>query len=108
MESNEKSVAKDKPIENEMLITDPTTVPILFHDKKQMILKLLIEKEMTIIDLKKETRLNPGTIKRHLNDLIDKNLVIQSSTAKSEYGIMMKYYRATASQFIFKLIWPSK
>ena len=108
MESNEKSVEKDKPIENEMLITDPTTVPILFHDKKQMILKLLIEKEMTIIDLKNSTKMNPGTIKRHLNDLIEKNLVIQLRTAKSEHGIMMKYYRATANQFIVKLIWPNK
>ncbi|NVM01988.1 MAG: winged helix-turn-helix transcriptional regulator [Candidatus Helarchaeota archaeon] len=108
MESNEKSVVKDKQIENEMLITDPSTVPVLFHEKKQMILKLLIDKEMTIIDLKNETKMNPGTIKRHLENLIEKNLVIQSRTAKSEHGITMKYYRATANQFNVKLLWPIK
>ena len=108
IESNENSEAKDKPIDDEMLITDPATVPVLFHEKKQMILKLLINEEMTIIDLKKETNMNPGTIKRHLEDLIEKNLVIQSRTAKSEHGIMMKYYRATANQFIVKILWPIK
>ena len=30
---------------------------------------------MTIINLKKVTDMNPGTIKRHLDDLILKNLI---------------------------------
>ena len=89
---------------------DPELLQIFAHEKNQMILSLLIEKEMTIIDMKNETKLNPGTIKRHLNKLIEKNLIIQSRTETNKYGIKMKFYRATAKQFEIniKFRWPEK
>lgn len=106
MEENDISQDKEEQILNEKEITDPNTVPILFHEKKQMILKLLIEKEMTIIDLKNSIKMNPGTIKRHLEDLMEKNLVNQSRIKINKFGITMKYYRATAKHFIIKIEWP--
>ncbi len=95
-------------IDTEKIITDPTAVPILFHDKKQLLLKLLIEKEMTIIDLKNSTKLNPGTIKRHLTDLVEKGLAKQTRIEINTYGVRMKFYRATAIQFIVNLKWPGE
>ncbi|MFX0066571.1 MAG: winged helix-turn-helix domain-containing protein [Candidatus Hermodarchaeota archaeon] len=92
----------------EKLITDPDAVPILFHPQKQKILKFLLEKEMTIIDLKKATNMNPGTIKRHLTDLVKKGLAKQARTEINKYSITMKYYRATAQQFIVMIKWPKK
>ena len=101
-----ESSIKKGVIENEKEVVDPDTIPVLFHEKKQEILKLLIQKEMTIIDLKKTTKMNPGTIKRHLNDLIDKSLVFQSRIEINKYGIKMKFYRATAKKYSIHISWP--
>ncbi|MFX0171845.1 MAG: ArsR family transcriptional regulator [Candidatus Hodarchaeota archaeon] len=89
------------------VISDPSAVPILFHKKKQIILNLLLEKELTIMDLKEETNLNPGTIKRYLDDLVSKNLAFLTRKVQNEYGFFLKYYRATAKSFIVHLEWPS-
>lgn len=103
---------KPKELENEVEIpevkrlTDPTVIPVLFHEKKQMILELLREKEMNIMELKHKTNLNPGTIKRHIDDLVSKELACISQQVKNKYGIVLKYYRATARSFIIHIEWP--
>ena len=91
-------------------ISDPEILQILAHEKNQLLLNLLIEQEMTIIDMKNETNLNPGTIKRHLNKLIEKGLIFQSRIETNKYGIRMKFYRATAEQFEISIVyrWPDK
>ncbi|MCY3410701.1 MAG: winged helix-turn-helix transcriptional regulator [Candidatus Heimdallarchaeota archaeon] len=90
------------------VISDYEAVSHLYHQKKQLILKLLIEKEMNIISIKKATGMNPGTIKRHLDDLIKKNLVALSSTKDNNYGQKEKYYRATGKEFSIEVNfkWP--
>jgi len=103
---NTSTFKNDETIKLEKKITDPNAVPILFHEKKQLILKLLIEKEMTIIDIKNAIKMNPGTIKRHIKDLVENKLVKQSRIETNKYGIKMKYYRATAKRFIFNIEWP--
>jgi transcriptional antiterminator len=89
------------------VISDPSAVPVLFHKKKQIILNLLLEKEMTIMELKQETNLNPGTIKRYLDDLVSKDLAFLTRKVQNEYGFFLKYYRATAKSFIVHIEWPS-
>lgn len=95
-------------IKDIITISNPSAVPIVFHEKKGAILKLLIEKEMTIIDLKHVTGMNPGTIKRHLNDLLEYGLIQISRTQISEHSIVMKYYRAVAKEIEFDIKWASK
>lgn len=87
-------------------ISDPSVVPVLFHKKKQKILNLLIGKELNIMELKQETNLNPGTIKRYLDDLVSKDLVFLTRKVQNEYGFFLKYYRATAQSFIIHIEWP--
>lgn len=87
-------------------IHDPIVVPIIFHEKKQMILELLIETDHTIMELKKKTSINPGTIKRHLDDLVETGLVCQTYNIKNEYGFTLKYYRAVAKKFHIVLDFP--
>lgn len=89
------------------VINDPSVVPVLFHKQKQLILKLLISKELNIMELKQETNLNPGTIKRYLDDLISKKLIFLARKVQNEYGFFLKYYRATAKSFIIHIEWPS-
>jgi predicted transcriptional regulator len=97
---------KISKIDEESLISDPSAVAVLFHDKKQEILKLLINQDLNIREIENKTGLNPGTIKRHLDDLLEKKLVFQSQTIKNEYGFTLKYYRAVAKKFIVNLEWP--
>ena len=88
------------------VISDPSVVSVLFHEKKQAILNLLLKKELNIMELKKETKLNPGTIKRYLDDLVSKDLAILTRKVQNEYGFFLKYYRATAKSFIIHIEWP--
>ncbi|MHA1990893.1 MAG: winged helix-turn-helix domain-containing protein [Candidatus Hodarchaeales archaeon] len=97
---------KVSKINEEIIISDPSAVSVLFHDKKQEILKLLIKNDLNIREIENKTGLNPGTIKRHLDDLFEKKLVFQSQTIKNEYGFTLKYYRAVAKKFIVNLEWP--
>jgi hypothetical protein len=107
MVANKDTKESDNPkIQEEITISNPLAIPILFHEKKGMILKLLIEKEMTIIDLKLETGLNPGTIKRHIDDLLQYDLVFISRTQISEQSVVMKFYRAKAKKYNFDIKWP--
>ena len=106
---SQKDKRKEEKLQprEEITLTDPSAVAIVFHEKKGQILKLLIKKEMTIIDLKHATGMNPGTVKRHLDDLLQHDLILISKEQLSEYSIMMKFYRAVAKKFLFKIEWPA-
>ncbi|MFW9924266.1 MAG: ArsR family transcriptional regulator [Candidatus Thorarchaeota archaeon] len=107
MSINEKSGKNvEQSIKDEIQLTNPEAIPIIFHPKKEEILKLLISKEMTIIDISHATGMNPGTVKRHLDDLLQYDLVFISREKINEFGIMMKYYRASAKSFKFNIKWP--
>ncbi len=95
--------------ENEVLndIDDPK-IGIIIHKQKRLLLKALIENELNIKQLEDLTKINPGTIKRHLDDLIENKLVIQTQTIKNEYGFVLKYYRAVSKKFVVNLEWPSE
>jgi DNA-binding transcriptional ArsR family regulator len=94
------------PLLEELIVSDPGVVPILFHEQKQMILKLLVTQEMTIIDIKKQTNLNPGTIKRHLDDLLEFGLISATREEIGPNSILMRFYRAKARSFLVKIRWP--
>ena len=93
-------------IDGEKEIADAKILPVLFHEKKQILLKILIDQEMNIIDLKNITGLNPGTIKRHLTDLLENELIRIVRTEINTFGVTMKFYRATARQFVVNIRWP--
>ncbi len=89
-------------------LTDFRAIPLLFHDKKEKLLKLLIDNKMNIIGIAKELKMNPGTVRRHLDDLISMDLVELIETVKNEYGQKEKYYRASAKRFkvLIDFVWP--
>ena len=92
---------KDIPLEK--VIEDFETIPFFLHKQRSLLLKLLIKNEHTIIDLKELTKLNPGTIRRHLDELIEKNLIVLVRTEKTNFGQKMKYYRASAKKFLVRI-----
>lgn len=94
-----ESPAPTQIIQESLTVTDSELALTILHGKKKMILSLLLNKSMTIQDIKKETGLNPGTVKRHLLDLMDNNLIIMDKVELSEkYNIRMKYYRAKSKK----------
>ena len=95
-------------IPKEKIIEDFESIPYLLHKQKSTLLKLLMNKEMTIIDLKGKTKINPGTIRRYLDDFIEKDLVYLVRTEKTNFGQKMKFYRATAKKFLVRINfdWP--
>ncbi len=105
--SDNKPVNPSPPLDEKVIAT-PAVVPVLFHAEKQQILGMLILSEYTIQELSTALKLNPGTVKRHITDLMENNLVVQTRTDVNEYGIKLKYYRATARRFVVNLAWPEK
>lgn len=103
----ETNEIKDERIKTEVNIDDYSVVSVLFHDKQKEILRLLIEEELTIIEISKRLDgLNPGTVKRHLMKLEEAHLIFISREEKNEFGINMKYYRSVAKKFNVHLYFP--
>lgn len=90
----------------EKIIEDLEAISLIKHDKKRLLLELLLVQEKTIMDLSNETGWNPGTVKRHLQDLEENGLIVYSKEEINEFNIKLKYYRTTAKQFKFQYIWP--
>lgn len=89
-----------------LIIKESAQVSQIMHEKKQLILLEIFRIPLTIQDLKIKTGMNPGTIKRHLDDLMAHNLVYVQRTERNEYNILMKYYRAQAKKFIINICLP--
>lgn len=106
LSSKKKEEQEQKEIKDLILVTDPSLVLVILHEKKRQILNILLNEEMNIQDLKKATGLNPGTVKRHLDDLIKNNLVFISSIKINDYNIKMKYYRALAKKIKISITLP--
>jgi len=91
-------------IRDSIIITDPEIARVLLHEDKKKIVSLLIKnREMTIQQLSIDTQINPGTIKRYIDDLQLHNIVFLSKTTRSEYNIKMKYYCAIAKKFLINI-----
>jgi len=93
------NTSEKQEIQDELIITDSSLVLIVLHDKKKLILEHLLENEMTIQDLSQAIGLNPGTIKRHLKNLLENKLIFSPRHTFNDYNIKMTYYRAVAKSF---------
>ncbi|MHA1518840.1 MAG: winged helix-turn-helix domain-containing protein [Promethearchaeota archaeon] len=80
-------------------ITVPSLIMQVMHEKKQLILKEIFKEGRTIQELKNLTKMNPGTVKRHLDELMKHKLVFVEREDRNAYNILMKYYRTTAKHF---------
>lgn len=67
---------------------------ILSNESSRSILTLLIEKEMTLMQIAKQTSLNPTLVIHHLKKLLQSDVVTITKTAVNKKGRPMKFYRA--------------
>lgn len=80
-------------------LTDPGIILIVLHDKRMKLLKMILEQPMTIQDLRKATKINPGTVKRHIEELMEYGLVFIEKVEFNDYNVKMNFYRAIAKNF---------
>ena len=93
-------------IADEKRIHDPELALKIMHGEKMQLLHHLVKEAYNIQELKNLTNMNPGTIKRHLDDLCKAKLVFIQRETKNDYNIRMKFYRARAKKFIIEFTVP--
>ena len=94
-------------VQKEVLkVNNPKTILMINNPKKRVTLELLMNQEKTIMQLSRETGWNPGTVKRHISDLNDGELVMISRIEFNKHNTKSVYYRASAKKFIFAYVWP--
>ncbi len=85
-------------VRERLIVTDPKVIRVILHEQKLQILNILLHEMKNIQELKNLTQINPGTIKRNLDELMEYGLIFIAAIKKSDYNITMKYYRATANR----------
>ncbi len=85
-------------VRDKMVVTDPKVIRVILHEQKLQILQILLHEMKNIQELRELTQINPGTIKRNLDELMEYGLIFIAAIKKSDYNITMKYYRATANR----------
>ena len=96
-DSNPSSLNPNGP-RDKLVLTDPKVIRVVLQEQRLQILNLLLYDMKNIQELRDITHINPGTIKRNLDELMEYGLVYIAAIKKSDYNITMKYYRATARQ----------
>lgn len=97
-------------IRDVIVMTDPNAAMVLFSKKSpaiHLILDSLVHEEKTIYGLKVSLHLNPGGIKRHIDELLAHGFITQVRETRNDLGMTLKYYRATAKRFEFRFEWNS-
>ena len=106
MSQENNSSSSEFILKDEMIVTDVDAISLFKSGGKQDILRVLMENEMNIHDLKNALKMNPGTIKRHLDQLLEFKLIVQTREDENSWGVRMKYYRTVARKFIINFHWP--
>lgn len=106
MNASDKNINSGFIIKDEIILSDPEIITIFKSEGKQEILRILITQEMNLHDLRKKLEMNPGTVKRHLDQLLEYKLIEQTREDTNSWGVKMKYYRSVAKRFIIHYSWP--
>ncbi len=91
-----------------MIINQPKVMKLFDHARMNEILGLLRVGDHTIMDLKEKLDLNPGSVKRYIDQLLHAGLIRPSKVEMNKFHIKLKYYRITALEFEIRWRWPSE
>jgi DNA-binding transcriptional ArsR family regulator len=93
-----KNVPNDK-IQDIMVVENLQDIRLIFSKKHNMILKLVMEKEMSISDIARALNINPGSVHYHLKEL-EKRGFVKQVREEIKGGIVKKYYRSAAKRIL--------
>jgi DNA-binding transcriptional ArsR family regulator len=84
----------------DMLVVDKLQdIKILCSEKHNKILKLVVDREMSISDIARALNMNPGSVHYHLKDL-EKHGLVKQVRQEIKGGIVKKYYRSAAKRIL--------
>lgn len=106
MDTNNTTTNSEYKIKDEIILDNPEVITFFKSEGKQDILKILINQEMNLHEIRNTLKMNPGTVKRHLDQLLEFKLIEQTREDTNSWGVKMKYYRAVAKKFIIHYSWP--
>lgn len=93
-----KNVPNDK-IQDMMVVENLQDIRLIFSKKHNMILKLVMEKEMSISDIARALNINPGSVHYHLKEL-EKRGFVKQVREEIKGGVVKKYYRSAAKRIL--------
>ncbi len=85
---------------NDIYVVDkPQDIRLIFSEKHNMILRLLMEHDLSISDIAKILSINPGSVHYHLKEL-EKHGLVKQVREEVKRGIIKKYYRSAAKRIL--------
>jgi DNA-binding transcriptional ArsR family regulator len=87
---------QDKPgIREDMVVDDPETMKLILGGKCNDILELVQSREMSVSEIARTLKINPGSAHYHLKEL-EKHGLAKVVGEETKGNIVKKYYRASA------------
>ncbi len=87
-------------IQEVMILHKPQDIRLLFSEKYNAILSLVSECELSISDIARSLKINPGSIHYHLKEL-EKHGLVKQVREEVKGGIVKKFYRSSAKRIMF-------
>ena len=81
------------------VVEKPQDIRLIYSEKHNMILRLVMESELSISDIAKKLNLNPGSVYYHLKEL-EKHGLVKQVREEKKGGIVKKYYRSAARRIL--------
>jgi DNA-binding transcriptional ArsR family regulator len=89
----------DNKIQDMIVVEKPQDIRLIFSKKHNMILKLVMEKEMSISEISRALDFNPGSVHYHLKEL-EKRGFVKLVREEVKGGVVKKYYRSVAKRIL--------
>ena len=83
------------PMREILVVDDPDTIKLLFTGKYGEVLELIDSYEMSVSDIAKILKINPGSAHYHLKEL-EKRGLVEMVREETKGNIVKKYYRTVA------------
>jgi DNA-binding transcriptional ArsR family regulator len=87
------------PLPDILIVDKPEDIKLIFSEKHNRMLKLVMDKEMSISDIAKKLDVNPGSVHYHLKEL-EKHGLVKQVREEIKGGVVKKYYRTAAKRIL--------
>jgi len=85
---------------NDIFIVDkPQDIRLIYSEKHNMVLKLVMDKELSISDIARKLNLNPGLVHYYLKEL-ERHGLVRQVRQEIKGGVVKKYYRSIAKRIL--------
>ena len=87
-------------IQDILILDKPQDIRLIFNEKHNAILKMVMADELSISDISRMLNLNPGSVHYHLKEL-ERHGLVKQVREEIKGGVIKKYYRSAARRILF-------